>query len=64
MDAYLPEPDPLNEVDVACAGVASQIVTMVALGVLPANIWAFVRVADVWGHPDQVTIWSVLVSPN
>jgi hypothetical protein len=66
MDDLTPDtlPNSQSLVDMACALEAHRIYTLVAMGALPANIWAFIRVIEVWNRPDQVMIWAIVASPN
>ena len=52
------------EVDRELQLAGAHVCALIQLGVLPDNVWAFVRTIDVAGHPDKVLIWTVLESPN
>ena len=52
------------ELDQACDAAAQIICGMIHGGQLPSNAWAFVRPIPVLGQPTQVTIWTIIASPN
>ena len=53
-----------NDIDIACEFTATALVGLIAHGLLPTNVWAFVRAIDIAGQPGQVAVWTVLASPN